>query len=282
MPYAQLSKVRVHYYETGDRATAAETVVFVHGFQASGRIWQLMQELLPPTYYTVAVDNRGAGETGAPPDEADFGCKPFADDLFELVERLGLREFTLVGHSMGGATVMQFAVDHAQVLRSLVLLDPSGPDGWALDGPALEAELDRRSAERARQREAGRVGEHMLDSLGNAPEAFARALAADMAAAPERRLRGSMRSMASLRLGEGVGRLPMPVMLAGGDADRTVPLSSMLATFAKLPAGSSLQIWHGAGHSPNVEIPVEATAVLRRFVEQTVPSTSAAAVAAGA
>ena len=173
MPFTQLSKVRLHWYESGDRASASERLVFVHGFQASGRIWQLMQELLPAPYYSIAVDNRGAGQSDAPPDEADYGCKPFADDLFALVTQLGLRDFTLVGHSMGGATAMQFAVDHPETLKAVVLMDPAGPDGWAQAGPALEAALEERAAARARLRAAGVTAEHMRDSLKGAPAEFA-------------------------------------------------------------------------------------------------------------
>ncbi len=101
MPYAQLTRVRMHYFERGH---GPETVVFVHGFQASGRIWQLVQEALPEDRYrTIAVNNRGAGETEAPPEEDDFGIEPFASDVYELVTQLGLRDLTLVGHSLGGA-----------------------------------------------------------------------------------------------------------------------------------------------------------------------------------
>lgn len=52
---------------------------------------------------------------------------------------------------------------------------------------------------------------------------------------PERRLRGSMRSMFELRLGERVGTLPMPVLLAGGDTDSLIPLGAMLDTWRKYP-----------------------------------------------
>ncbi len=108
---------------------------------------------------------------------------------------------------------------------------------------------------------------------------FQRLLAADVAAAPARRLRGSMRSMLTLRLGGAVGSLPMPVLLACGDADTTVPLPGMLSSWAKYPPGTGLHVWHGVGHSPNVEIPAEFVAVLRRFVEQTVPARTRAAAA---
>src|SRR5215212_3103470 len=108
MPFAQLSAVRQHYYESGD---GPQAVVFVHGFQASGRIWQLVMERLPGDLYRmIAVDNRGAGQTDVPQEESAYGVQPFAEDLYELVTQLALRDFVLVGHSMGGATAMQFAV----------------------------------------------------------------------------------------------------------------------------------------------------------------------------
>jgi pimeloyl-ACP methyl ester carboxylesterase len=106
-----------------------------------------------------------------------------------------------------------------------------------------------------------------------------RQLDADMRAAPERRLRGSMRSMMTLRLGERVKSLPMPVLLAGGDADELIPVAAMLATWAKYPPGSGLCFWHGVGHSPNLDCPSELAAVLRKFIEVTIPSRAKAVAA---
>jgi len=272
MPYAQVGPIRLHYNERGTEATTSETVVFVHGFQASARIWQAMQELLPPSYHSIAVNNRGAGESDAPPEESAYGCKPFADDLYGLVTQLGLRRFTLVGHSMGGATALQYAVEHGETLKALVLMDPADPDGWG-EGIDVEAAIERRMAQRAEQQRAGTVGESIVPPEATGPRrAWLEALATDIAAAPEQRLRGSLRSMATIRLGERVRALTMPILMVGGDADRLIPLRRMLATFAKLPEGSGLHIWHGVGHSPNVEIPEKATAVLRRFIEETVPA----------
>ena len=64
----------------------------------------------------------------------------------------------------------------------------------------------------------------------------------------------------------------MPVLLAGGDADELIPLTSMLATWAKYPAGTGLHIWLGVGHSPNLDCPADLAALLRRFVEHTIPA----------
>src|SRR5215213_1941563 len=182
MSFAQLSAVRQHYYESGH---GPQTVVFVHGFQASGRIWQLVMERLPSDLYRlIAVDNRGAGRTDSPDDEAAYGVEPFADDLFELVGQLGLRDFILVGHSMGGATAMQFAVAHPSLVRALVLVDPAGPDG--IDASVRTPE----EAEAAVNSRLSRRQPVTAESLGpEAPRDFAEALAAEMNAAPEVRLR---------------------------------------------------------------------------------------------
>ena len=273
MPFVQSGPIRQHYYEFGH---GDQTIVFVHGFQASGRIWQLVCERLPAELYrSIAVDNRGAGRTDAPEGEDAYGVKPFADDLWALVRELGLRDIVLVGHSMGGATAMQFAVDHPERLRALVLVDPADPDGIAPEVTDVEAAVEAQMA----RRRAAREGSASLVSPGAAaalPADFAAALAADIAAAPERRLRGSYRSMLTLRIGDAVGRLSMPALLIAGDQDELIPLPRLLGTHAKLPAGSGLHVWHGVGHSPNIEIPDRFVRVLRRFIERTVPARLAA------
>jgi pimeloyl-ACP methyl ester carboxylesterase len=280
MAIAQLSKVKLEYAPHGE---GPERVVFIHGFQASARIWRMTQEALPADrYQSIAINNRGAGASEAPPDEADFSIQHFAADAFELVSQLGWRDFTLVGHSMGGPTATQFAVDHPSLLKGLVLLDPADPDGRGgeMASEALEKFIDARMAARREQQARGAAGD-AIDAAGtSAPAELMRALAEDMRNAPERRLRGSMRSMMTVRLGERVKSLPMPVLLAGGDADELIPVAAMLATWAKYPAGTGLAFWHGVGHSPNLDCPAELAALIRRFVEVTLPARAQAPAAA--
>ncbi|HXQ46309.1 MAG TPA: alpha/beta hydrolase, partial [Caulobacteraceae bacterium] len=206
MAFAQLSKVRLEYFPHGE---GSERVVFIHGFQASAKIWRMVQQALPADRYTsVAINNRGAGNSEAPPREADFGVQPFAADAVELVGQLGWRDFTLVGHSMGGATVAQFAVDHPDLLKGLILLDPADPDGRSLPaGVTMDALLDARMAARREQLARGGAGDGIDASGAGANAALMRELAEDMRNAPERRLRGSM---LEIRIGERVKGLKMP------------------------------------------------------------------------
>jgi pimeloyl-ACP methyl ester carboxylesterase len=130
MAKIQLSRVQLEYLPHGE---GPERILFTHGFLSSGRIWRLVQEALPADRYaSIAVCNRGAGESDAPPEVSDFGVEVFASDLYELVTALGWRDFTLVGHSLGGATSTRFALDHPDLLKGVVLLNPADPDGVEL------------------------------------------------------------------------------------------------------------------------------------------------------
>lgn len=272
--FADLSHVRLEYFRHGD---GPERVVFIHGFQASARIWHAVQQALPADRYTsIAINNRGAGASSAPPADSDYGVPIFAADAFELVSGLGFANFTLAGHSLGGATVAQFAVDHASIVKGLVLLDPADPDGRGGTPDDIERVIAQRMAARRAQQARGGGGDGIEAGRANAPE-FMRQLNADIAAAPERRLIGSLRSMFHLALGARVRTLPMPVLLACGDVDALIPLSAMLATWAKYPPGTGLHVWHGIGHSPNIECPDAFAHLLRQFVEVTLPARAAAA-----
>ncbi|MBP8306627.1 MAG: alpha/beta hydrolase [Burkholderiaceae bacterium] len=266
MTLARLSEVSLDYFEHGE---GPNVVVFVHGYQASARVWHGVQQALPAQQYrSIAINNRGAGASDAPPNESDFTIQKFAADAFELVTQLGLPRFTLVGHSMGGATVAQFAVDHPELVSGLVLLDPASPNGAPMEPAQLEAFLDQRMVLRREQQARG-AGNDGIDARGSAdfdPEQL-RLLMQDTAAAPERRLRGSMRSMMQLRLADRVKTLPMPVLLAAGDRDAIIPLDNMLASWAMYPKGTGLHVWHGEGHSPNVDCPKQVAALLQRFIE---------------
>lgn len=269
MAFTQLASVRLEHIQFGH---GPQRVLLIHGFQASARIWQRAQELLPAERYTtVAINNRGAGQSDAPPNDGDYGVEVFANDAFEWTQLHGWSDFTLVGHSLGGATVAQFAVDHPELLTGLVLLDPADPDGRDAPADAIEKFIAERMEARRRQRALGGGGDG-IDSRSDVTDPVMRALVADIDAAPDQRLRGSLRSMLNVRLGRRVKDLPMPVLLMGGDADALIPIQSMLTTWAKYPAGTGLHIWHGLGHSPNLDAPAQFVDVLRQFIEVTIPA----------
>lgn len=271
MPFVQLKNTRLEYFRHGH---GPEVVLLIHGFQASARIWHWLQHLLPEDRYTtIALNNRGAGGSDAPPREEDYGVEVFAADAHEAAEQLQLGRFTLVGHSLGGATASVYAVRWPEQLKGLVLLDPADPDGREMPAAALDAFIDARMQARREQRAKGGGGDGITSNAAASElEAPMRALLADMDAAPEQRLRGSLRSMFNVRCGAQLHALTLPSLLIGGDADELISVPGMLGTWAKLPPGAGLHFWHGIGHSPNMQCPAELAAVLRHFIEVTIPA----------
>jgi pimeloyl-ACP methyl ester carboxylesterase len=107
-----------------------EPVVFLHGNVSSATFWEETMLALPPDFRAIAPDLRGYGESERRPVDATRGLRDFSDDVHALVETMGLARFHLVGHSMGGGIAMQYAIDHAERIFSLTLVDPLSPYGF--------------------------------------------------------------------------------------------------------------------------------------------------------
>jgi len=107
--------VRLYVEEYGD-ADAPLTVVLLHGWTLDARLWRRQFADLPPRLGTpvrlVAFDLRGHGNTTASPRNATTLFR-LADDLAAvLAERVPAGRVVLVGHSMGGMTIMEYAHRH--------------------------------------------------------------------------------------------------------------------------------------------------------------------------
>ena len=73
--------------------------------------------------------------------------------------------------------------------------------------------------------------------------------------------------MSKLRLRDRLQEIQVPCMVVGGDMDTTVGVDQILAEYLALPENTrSLHMFHGIGHSPNVDVPSEMAALLDRFI----------------
>ncbi|MCC4909148.1 alpha/beta hydrolase [Microbacterium sp. cx-59] len=127
----ETSRLSVNVLERSgdDPATPAErTVVLVHGNVSSALFWQELMQDLPSDLRVLAVDLRGFGGTESLPVDATRGVRDFSDDLHATLEALQIPSAHLVGWSMGGGVVMQYALDHPAL--SLTLQAPVSPYGF--------------------------------------------------------------------------------------------------------------------------------------------------------
>lgn len=104
------------------------TVVLVHGNVSSALFWQETMLALPAELRVIAVDLRGFGSSEVLPVDATRGLRDYSDDLHAALQALGIGTPHLVGWSMGGGVVLQYALDHP--VASLTLQAPVSPYGF--------------------------------------------------------------------------------------------------------------------------------------------------------
>ena len=236
--------------------------MLVHGYASSAAIWRYtLENLSEDRFRVIVLNNRGAGDSDrsssdGPFNEEDYSVETFADDLFNATEALGLEGYTLVGHSMGGATVTRFALEHQDWIKGLVLMNPAPlmgrvlPDGW---------EKELRESLQAPEPPAGDMG----FNAAHVTEDFKQAVMADISRNPVERFIGGRRSMAELQLRDRLEEIKVPTLVIGGDRDTTVGINNILAEFQALPKSNRhLHIYHDIGHSPNVEVGDSVAALL--------------------
>lgn len=126
---AQTERLKMAYLVAGEGALP---IVLVHGNCSSSHFFQyLMLALTTRGGYTVyAPDMRGYGDTETLPTDATRGVRDYSDDLASLVQTLNLPAFHLLGWSLGGNIVMQYAIDYPELLRTVTLQSTGSPFGF--------------------------------------------------------------------------------------------------------------------------------------------------------
>lgn len=108
-------------------------IVILHGLLGSSDNWLTQAKLLSPKYKIYTIDQRNHGQS--PHDDA-FDYQSMVNDLLEFLDDRQLDDPILLGHSMGGKTVMNFALQHPDRARKLVVVDIA-PRAYNLEHYAL-------------------------------------------------------------------------------------------------------------------------------------------------
>lgn len=88
-----------------------KTIVFLHGWPGSHKLFEYQFNVLPKMgYRCIGIDQRGFGESDKPFKGYDYDR--LADDVRKVVEVLSLEDFTLLGHSTGGAIAIRYIARH--------------------------------------------------------------------------------------------------------------------------------------------------------------------------
>ena len=109
-------------------AGRGDPVLLLHGYPQTHACWHAIAPLLAREYTVVCPDLRGYGDSSKPkglPDHSNYSKRAMAQDMVEVMSRLGFERFHLVGHDRGGRVGHRLAKDHGERVHTFSVLDIS-------------------------------------------------------------------------------------------------------------------------------------------------------------
>ncbi len=132
--YAGSGGAKLYFETRGD----GPALVFIHAGVSDHRMWDPQIEAFASRFKVVRYDLRGFGKSSMP--EESFALR---DDLLAVLKHLGIGKAALVGCSMGGATAIDFTLEHPEMVTALVPVGAgvSGWSDWSPQSVSLFAEM---------------------------------------------------------------------------------------------------------------------------------------------
>ena len=269
--FVEVGGRRIHYVEKG----SGPTVVFLHGFFFHTAMWRETIDALAPKFRCIAIDLFGFGWSAIPraPDEAIYGYDLWRDQLAGFLDALGIERAHLVGQSLGGGTIVSFAVQQPKRVASAVLVCPAGlpnpadeknrtPLLWPLVGEVAFWLMGPKKLVRKV------LIDHFMHDPRKVTDAYVETIAA-----PTTRPGYSAAALWIMR-NVNLGGIPerfdayprgIPTLLIWGKDDKGIPVSNAELAREKLRPERVLLI-DAAGHNPHQEQPEVANPVIRDFL----------------
>jgi non-heme chloroperoxidase len=230
---------------------SGKPIVFVSSWGLTSDMWQYqMTPIVNQGFRCVAYDRRGHGRSAQPAHGYDYDS--LADDLAAVIEKLDLRQLTLIGHSMAGGEIVRYLSRHGagRVSRTVlvapttpfILKTPDNPDGvpkeifdharaeWAKDYPKW-------LAENVRSFFVADTSQAMMDWLMRLmTQTSLKAILDCNQAIIETDFRAEL------------PKINVPTLIIQGDKDVSAPLDLTGRKTAKLIPAAELKVYDGAPH----------------------------------
>src|SRR6202051_3339100 len=257
MPYVNVGKenssdIELYYEDHG----SGQPIVLIHGYPLSGASWEKqVPALLDAGSRVITYDRRGFGKSSQP--TGGYNYDTFAEDLHQLVTQLKLRDFTLVGFSMGGGEVARYfgkygskGVSKAVIISGVppfLLKTPDNPEG--VDTSVFEGIEKAVIADRYAFFTEFFKNFYNTDLLLN-KRVSEQAVQASWNVAAGCSATASLACVPTWHedFRKDVNKIDVPSLVMHGDADRILPISAAGARTAKLIKGARLSVVKDGPH----------------------------------
>ena len=257
MPYITVGKensanIDLYYEDHG----SGSPIVLIHGYPLSGRAWEKqIPVLVEAGYRVITYDRRGFGASSQPWSGYDYDT--FTEDLDKVITKLELREFALVGHSMGGGEIVRYLGNYGgkNVTKAIIisgvppylLKTADNPEG--VDSSVFEGIKKMIAADRPAYMKEFLSAFFNVDVLGGkriSEPAVEANWNISVAASPKASYDCVDAWGTDFR--KDVARIETPTLVIQGDQDRIVPFASSGKRLPGLIKGSRLVVIEGAPH----------------------------------
>jgi non-heme chloroperoxidase len=264
------SNIELYYEDHGK----GQAVVLIHGYPLSGASWEKqVPALLNAGHRVITYDRRGFGKSSQP--TTGYNYDTFAEDLRKVITHLELRDFALVGFSMGGGEVARYFGRYGSKGVSKVVIlsgvppyllktsdNPEGVDQSVFDGVEKAIIADRyaffteffKNFYNTDVLLNKRVSPQAVQSSWNVA-AFSSAIAT-LACVPT--WHEDFR--------KDVAKIDVPALVMHGDADRILPITAAGARTGKLIKGARMVVVKDGPHCITWTHADEVNAELLKFL----------------
>lgn len=268
--FVEVDGATVHYQEFGD--ARKPTLILIHGYTASTYVWHAAAPLLAENdFHVVAVDLIGFGYSEKPA-AFDYSIAAQARVVARFMNRLGIGRATIVGSSYGGAVAATLALDYAERVEKLVLVNAvindevkntallklaAVPVFGEVVSPFL---LDSKRFFKRRMRSTIAPANHHLIT-DERVESIARPL---NAADAHRSVLATARGWDANRIESDASFIAQPTLLVWGEDDSIIPVRNGEKLHDAI-LHSRLVVFKNCGHVPSEEAPENFVGVVSEF-----------------
>lgn len=230
---------KVRYLEAG-QDNPGLPVVLLHGFQAGADLWfPHTFPAIAAKYHVYALDLPGFGYSG---QLSEYSAEAYGRFMNSFLDKLGLTEIQLVGHSMGGQVALATVAQNSDRIKRLMLIASAGlPRTGAPWAAPLMMLADRSTFEVALYPTVFRL---MMRSKAMKP---------------------CLRMIREDSVYPLLSKATMPTLIVWGSQDRVVPLEYS-ALFARNIPHAKLSIMRGCGHRPFYQKPEKFNKIMFNFL----------------
>lgn len=273
--YLQLKEGEIAYVKEGK---GKKVLIFVHGLSSNSDAWYRNIEELKNDFTCIAIDLPGYGRSFKNADE--FTATYFADILNEFAEKLKLKKFTLVGHSMGGQASIKFASKYPEKLDKLILIAPAGIEEFTeFEGNAMNMVMNPKTIMSTSEEQIDRnyqmnffkmpkEADQMIQdrkNIKNSADFEQHAIA----------IQKSVKGMLDDKVIDDLTKIKTPTLLLFAKNDMLIPnkylhplltIDELSKTAKESINGSKLVMIDDAGHFLQFEKPTEVNAAIKEFM----------------